>query len=282
MLIVLFDRNFLNQTKTNVFVKNIPPDFTNKQLYDAFRSFGDIFSCKVPLNYKGQSKGYGYVQFRELSAAEKAMKEMNGKEIRGKKIITDYYKLRETKDKGDKKFTNLYVKNLPPEVTSNEALDNLFKDYGKRTSVGIFSGIFKSKEGDKKGYYGFINFENADDAGRVIAEMNGKEISNVKLFVTKALSKDQYEREKVKKRYEMRVQSRKYTLYVKSNTLMPLSEPLIRAELEQYGEINQVNIHKQKTSDGIEIGGQIAFVVFAIEDAATKVYKSFVLFIGCN
>lgn len=145
ILIVPYDRNFLNQTRTNVFVKNIPPNFTNKKLWEIFKNYGEIFSCRLPVNFKGIPRGYGFVQFRELAGAEAAVREMNQKVIEGVKISVMPYKLKETKDRPEKRYTNIYVKNLPPDIITNEALADLFKDYGKIASVGIYHTSYREK-----------------------------------------------------------------------------------------------------------------------------------------
>lgn len=44
----------------NIFVKFLPPDVDDAQLYELFSSFGNIISVKVMLNnYTGISLGYG-------------------------------------------------------------------------------------------------------------------------------------------------------------------------------------------------------------------------------
>jgi hypothetical protein len=47
-----------------VFVKGFK-EWTHRDLYDSFKQFGHIISCKVSLGEKHSCKGYGYVQFKE-------------------------------------------------------------------------------------------------------------------------------------------------------------------------------------------------------------------------
>jgi polyadenylate-binding protein len=150
MLVVPFDRNMVKATKSNVFVKNLGPNATNKSLYELFKDFGEVFSVRLAQDYKGTSKGYGYVQFRNPDDALRAIKEMNGKEIDGRKLLVDIYKAGERRDRDSQRFTNVFVKNLPADVTTKEALDKIFARFGPRTSVGVFSREFEGKPS----YYG--------------------------------------------------------------------------------------------------------------------------------
>lgn len=255
------------QAKTNLFIKNLAPTCTNKKLFDMFRVFGEIFSSRLPQNFKGKSKGYGFVQFREQRAAEAAVKEMNGKEVEGKTLKVEPFKNVERKERNSTKFTNLFVKELPPGITTKEDLDKLFESFGKRTSVGLF----QNELGGKIGYYGFVNFETPEQAAQALSQMNGKIIDNIPLYVTKALTKEQRELEKNRRRIELRKQSRKFTLYVKTSNGEPLAEQLVLEELKQFGEIKSVSIPKQKNAEGQDINSSVGYIVFDKEEEALKV-----------
>jgi polyadenylate-binding protein len=189
---------------------------------------------------------------------------MNGMEIEQKKLIVEAFK---NKEKNVNRFTNVFVKNLPERVKTKEDLDDLFKDIGKRTSVAIFP---KEIEG-KQRFYGFLNFETSDQAAEAVKKMDQKEIDGGKLFVTKALTKDQYEREKASRKFNERAKSRKFTLFIKSSSDTPLSEQLVKEELNQFGEIKSITIPKQKYDEGQTVLSAIGYVVFAREDDAAKV-----------
>ncbi len=66
----------------NLFVKNLTPEVTSRDLHDAFRAFGTLLSVKVATDpATGQSKGYGFVHFDTEPAAKKAVEEVNDMEF---------------------------------------------------------------------------------------------------------------------------------------------------------------------------------------------------------
>ena len=263
MLITLYDRSLLKQNKSNVFVKNLSRTATNRKLYEMFAAFGEVFSSKLAQDFQGKPKGYGFVQYKTSEAAEAAVAKMNGFDFDGKKLIVEMYKVVERREA--RGFTNVYVKNLPESATTKETLTALFARMGKVTSVDVKKSDFKGKVG----YYGFVCFSTPEEAAKAVAEMHEKTVDGAQLYVCRALTKDQREREKVRKRIEMRNQSRKYTVHVKSTNSEPLVDAQV-AELQQYGEIKQIVIQKH-SADGHEVNMPVGYVVFAREEDAAKV-----------
>lgn len=49
--------------KANILVKNIDKDVTQQELFDTFKPFGEIVSCKLETYPDGKSRGYAYIQF---------------------------------------------------------------------------------------------------------------------------------------------------------------------------------------------------------------------------
>jgi RNA recognition motif-containing protein len=68
----------------NVFVANLPPEFSDEQLAEAFDPFGIVLSATVARDpATGKKLRYGFVDIATERAAKLAIDGMNGKEIGG-------------------------------------------------------------------------------------------------------------------------------------------------------------------------------------------------------
>eukprot|EP00635_Sarcinochrysidales_sp_CCMP3193_P013979 CAMPEP_0118906066 /NCGR_PEP_ID=MMETSP1166-20130328/9812_1 /TAXON_ID=1104430 /ORGANISM="Chrysoreinhardia sp, Strain CCMP3193" /LENGTH=582 /DNA_ID=CAMNT_0006845341 /DNA_START=479 /DNA_END=2223 /DNA_ORIENTATION=+ len=119
----------------NVFVKNLDASIDHKALYDTFSLFGNILSCKVATDEHGRSQGYGYVHYETEEAAEEAISKLNKMTICDKEVYVGHF-VRRTDRTGQSDWTNLYVKNFPPEWTDAD-LRKLFETYGTITSCKV-------------------------------------------------------------------------------------------------------------------------------------------------
>ena len=71
----------------NVFVANLPKGFTDAQLAQAFDRFGMVMgACLARDHATGTVKGHGLVDLAPAAAAARAVEEMNGIEIGGRRI----------------------------------------------------------------------------------------------------------------------------------------------------------------------------------------------------
>jgi len=70
-----------------LYVGNLPYSVTDAQLKELFAGYGDVTEAQVIMDRRsGRSKGFGFVTFAEEAAAEKAVSEMDGKEIEGRAL----------------------------------------------------------------------------------------------------------------------------------------------------------------------------------------------------
>jgi RNA recognition motif-containing protein len=71
----------------NVFVANLPKDFTDNQLAEIFDPFGMVIGALIARDpTTGESKGCGLVNIAQTGAIERAVAGLNGQKVAGRKI----------------------------------------------------------------------------------------------------------------------------------------------------------------------------------------------------
>jgi polyadenylate-binding protein len=74
-------------SNTNIYVKNIDYDITDKILFDCFSYIGEIRSLHIVRDPRGRSRGFGFLTFSSAEMALQAINEMNGKFLGRKRIL---------------------------------------------------------------------------------------------------------------------------------------------------------------------------------------------------
>ena len=162
----------------NVFIKNLDKDIDNKAMYDTFSAFGNILSCKVAQDgSSGESKGYGFVHFETEEAAVNAIQKVNGMLLNGKKVFVGRFVPRKDREielgEKAKRFTNVYIKNIPEEMDESKLTD-MFEKYGKISSLKIMKG----EDGKSKGF-GFVSYEDPEEAEAAVEDLNNKDLDGM-------------------------------------------------------------------------------------------------------
>ena len=71
----------------NIYVGNLSYDMTDSELREAFAAFGEVTSAKVISDRDtGRSKGFGFVEMADSSAAEAAINALNGNDVGGRPL----------------------------------------------------------------------------------------------------------------------------------------------------------------------------------------------------
>jgi polyadenylate-binding protein len=251
----------------NIFIKNLDESIDNKALHDTFAAFGNVLSCKVATDEHGRSKGYGFVHYETAESAENAIKAVNGMLLNDKKVYVGHHisrKERQSKlDELRAQFTNLYVKNLDPEM-SQEEFEQLFQSFGMVTSALISV----DEEGRSKGF-GFVNYEKHEEAQAAVDALHETERNGRKLFVTRAQKKAERE-EELRRSYEQAKMEKmsKYqgvNLYIK-NLEDDIDDDKLRAEFEVFGTVTSSKVMRDEKGTSKGFG----FVCFATPEESTK------------
>jgi RNA recognition motif-containing protein len=76
------------EEKTNkLYVGNLPYSTNDDSLKEAFAAAGEVVEAKVITDkFSGRSKGFGFVTMTDDAAAQKAISELDGKELDGRQI----------------------------------------------------------------------------------------------------------------------------------------------------------------------------------------------------
>jgi polyadenylate-binding protein len=160
-------------------------------------------------------------------------------------------------------FTNLYVKNIDPEMSQDE-FEKLFTQFGAVTSALISV----DEEGKSKGF-GFVNYENHEEAQKAVDELHDSEHHGRKLFVSRAQKKAERE-EELRRSYEQAKMEKlsKYqgvNLYIK-NLEDDVDDEKLRAEFEPFGTVTSCKVMRDEKNASKGFG----FVCFSSPDEATK------------
>ena len=79
------------QPGVQLFVFHLPPEITNEQLVPLFAHFGHVLNCAIMRDPQTlQSKGFGFVTFKEERDAEQAIRYLNGFNLGNKFLKVEY------------------------------------------------------------------------------------------------------------------------------------------------------------------------------------------------
>jgi len=92
----------------NLFVKNLNDDIDDEQLKAIFAPYGEITSCKIMRDSRGNSKGFGFVCYANQADANKAVAELTGQMIGNKPI---YVALAQSKEHRKAHLERLHAAN---------------------------------------------------------------------------------------------------------------------------------------------------------------------------
>ena len=74
----------------NIFIGNLSKDVTEDDLQELFSEYGTVRNVKVIKDlFSGESKGFGFLEMPGQAEAQKAMGELNTRELKGKKIAVN-------------------------------------------------------------------------------------------------------------------------------------------------------------------------------------------------
>lgn len=154
-------------------------EIDHKAVPEKCLSFENIESCSPDAS--GQSMGYG----SDDESTQKGMKENNSILPKGKQVSKESSLRKKNIEFSEDKanFTNVFVKNICTSTTE-DGLKNIFGEFGLIKSAVVM----KNNNGTSK-CFGFVNFENAEDAARAVESLNGQILGKKKWYVGRSQNK---------------------------------------------------------------------------------------------
>jgi ELAV like protein 2/3/4 len=165
------------ETRTNLIVNYLPQTMTEEEIRSLFSSVGEVESVKLvrdksvvfPSPFpgvpaKGQSLGYGFVNYVRPQDAEQAVNVLNGLRLQNKVLKVSFARPSSESIKG----ANLYIAGLPKTI-SQEELEEIFRPFGEI----ITSRVLIQEGNDKPKGVGFIRYDQRKEAERAIQALNG-------------------------------------------------------------------------------------------------------------
>ncbi|XP_011026320.1 PREDICTED: polyadenylate-binding protein 3 [Populus euphratica] len=160
----------------SLYVGDLEHNVKEGQLFDLFSQVAPVVSTRVCRDQAGlTSLGYAYVNFSNPQDAAKAMEVLNFTPLNGKPIrIMFSHRDPTTRRSG---HANVFIKNLDTKI-DNKALHETFASFGPVLSCKVAV----DNNGQSKGY-GFIQFENEEDAQSAINRLNGMLVNDREVYV---------------------------------------------------------------------------------------------------
>lgn len=158
---------FSYDANKTVFVKGVPKDIETVILIKIFSSmFGEISNLRVMRNEKNESRGYGYITFKNDEDAKKAIDhnkdqemkfEINGVKYSFKFEFNEY----KPKESRQQNWTNTYVRDYPADWTKEKLTEFAEK-------VGPTKSVVSNYKPELELAYGFANFADHEDAKKFV------------------------------------------------------------------------------------------------------------------
>lgn len=151
----------------SLYIGDLAPDVNEGLLFEIFNAVGPVASIRVCRDaVTRRSLGYAYVNYHQLSDAERALDTMNFSMIKSKPCRIMWSQRDPSLRRSG--VGNIFVKNLN-EAIDNKQLYDTFSLFGNILSCKV---VTDRESGGSKGY-GYVHYETAEAANAAIDKLDG-------------------------------------------------------------------------------------------------------------
>ena len=234
------DNSVRYNNTANIFVKGISTNVTPREVYEVFMEFGEIISSKLCDDEYGNSLGYGYINYYHIDSAERAIRELNGKEKWGKVLEVGHFQKRNERLQSYIDNNALYVKCFPSTYTE-EDIKKLFNQYGTISYAKVETDLNNRK-------FALVVFTSSESAIKA-KELNGKKLDNSEEALYVDLLQKKTDRKRILSTKIREINSKlnqdfkNCNLHVK-NLPLEITDDQMKEIFSKYGEVKSTKIAK--------------------------------------
>lgn len=243
------------QHSASLYVGDLHPEISEANLYEIFQALGPVQSIRVCRDVvTRRSLGYAYINFHNVTDAERALETMNyySSSLTKNKPLRMMWMIRDPSQRRTG-AGNIFVKSLDKSI-DNKSLYDTFSQFGTILSCKVAT----DDNGESLGH-GFVHFETPEAAQAAIEKVNGKLLVGRKVYVGKFLNRREREAAgQVNKIFT--------NIYVKNIEESMCNEENLRELFVDYGEMT--SIHVAVDDEGKTRG--FAFINFSSPEMAKR------------
>ncbi|KAI9758723.1 MAG: hypothetical protein M4579_002898 [Chaenotheca gracillima] len=157
--------------KRALYVGGLDPRVTEEVLRQIFETTGHVQNVKI-IPDKNQSRGfnYGFIEYDDPGAAERAMQTLNGRRVHQAEIRVNWaYQSNSSNKEDTSNHFHIFVGDLSNEV-NDEVLLQAFSAFGSVSEARV---MWDMKTGRSRGY-GFVAFRDRGEAEKALSSMDGE------------------------------------------------------------------------------------------------------------
>lgn len=165
-----FRRAAPEPNKRALYVGGLDQRVTEDVLRQIFETTGHVQNVKIIPDKNAKGYNYGFVEYDDPGAAERAMQTLNGRRVHQSEIRVNWaYQSNTTSKEDTSSHFHIFVGDLSNEV-NDEVLLQAFSAFGSVSEARV---MWDMKTGRTRGY-GFVAFRDRPDAEKALSSMDGE------------------------------------------------------------------------------------------------------------